>query len=844
MLKIKEVLTEYRKNPICIDNEKPLFGWKYEQSENTFQSSYRVLVASSKRLLATGNPDFWDSGEVLSSAQFGIEYEGKKLTSCTVYYVKVIVKDGKQQRSESDIFTFETGLLNESDWKGKWVSMPVNFQGGALAFRKDLEIPSAINIERARVYVCAVGYHELYFNGVKVEDYVLHPPVSDYSKTVYYSAYDITNLVAEKNAIGVLVGHGWLGDRKLLAQINVYYKDGTVFEDHTANCHGWWMSGSPIVSESIYGGETYDARREDEFNGWATAGYKSNWENGWMYTFLVPPVAGEKRACSIEPIRVCATNKIKSKKRIDRKNYLIDAGANISGWLKITASGARGAKIVVKYAEDILNGRINRINLRSAACTDTYIFRGKGEETYAPRFTYHGFRYAEIEIFGNVRLKEIVSEHVHTDVRPVGEFCCDNDVINKLHENAVRTEANNIHSIMTDCPQRDERLGWLNDLSTRIYQTVNNFSMENMLPKIIKDISETQSECGEIADTAPFFTGSRPADPASIAYILFALKSYRLYGNARIIKEEYNNLKAWVDSLLNRQNGYIMDYTYYNDWVAPAIFEDVHTDGIFVSTVFLYWHLVCLTELAEIADKPADKVEYAAHAEKCRAAIREKFFDGNNFASGTQCENSMPLNLGLCDKHERQGLAKNIADDILDHGKHSTCGNQGYRHMFYALSEEGYNDLLFETLINPDYPGWGYMIAQGATSVWERWEKKMEYEMHSFNHPMFASYDGWLYNCVGGIRVADDAVASDKFVIKPKIVSALNKVYASVETLRGKVSCLTVKKAGGYTFNICVPTNSRATVILPFAVVKMNGKKCNGKTFNLPSGTYCFNTRL
>lgn len=844
MLIIKEVLTEYRKNPLCIDNEKPLFGWKYEQSENAFQSSYRILVASGIELLATGVPDCWDSGEVFSSAQFGIEYAGKCLESCTIYYVKVKVTDGEGKSSESDVFTFETGLLMEADWKGKWVSMPVNFQGGALAFRKELSILSTENIARARVYVCAVGYHELYFNGVKVEDYVLHPPVTDYSKTVTYSAYDITGLIAKKNAIGVLVGHGWFGDRKLLAQINVFYKDGTVYEDHTENGSGWWVSGSPVVAASVYGGETYDARLEDEFEGWATAGYKCSWENGWLYTFLTPPVTGKKRACSIEPIRVCATYKIKSKKKIDGKIYLIDAGVNISGWLKITASGARGAKMTVKYAEDVIDGRINRINLRSAACTDTYIFRGKEQEIYAPRFTYHGFRYAEIEISGKVRLCEIVAEHVRTDVQPIGEFYCDNAALNSLHDIAVRTEANNIHSVMTDCPQRDERLGWLNDLTTRVYQTVNNFSMENMFPKTVKDISDTQNERGEIADTAPFFTGSRPADPVSVSYLLFALKSYRLYGNGRIIREEYGNLKAWVNSLLNRRKGYIMDYTYYNDWVAPDVFGDVRTDGIFVSTVFLYWHLICMAEIADIANKPADKKKYSTHAERCRKAIRKKYFDGNNFASGTQCENSISLNLGICDKRERRNLSHNIAEDIIKRGKHSTCGNQGYRHMFYALSEEGYNDLLFETLINPQYPGWGYMLAQGATSVWERWEKRVRPEMHSFNHPMFASYDGWLFNCVAGIRIAEDAVASDKFVIKPKIVSALKKVYASVNTLRGKVSCMTVKKAGGYSFYIRVPTNSRATVILPYSAVKMNGVKCEGKIFVLPSGTYTFYTNF
>ncbi|MBQ7164680.1 MAG: family 78 glycoside hydrolase catalytic domain, partial [Clostridia bacterium] len=620
MLKITDVLTEYKKNPVGIDNERPLFGWKYEQAADALQYSYRIEVAGSEELLAARRADLWDSGEVISSRQFGIEYGGKPLKSAQIAYFKVTVKDGEGNESVSETGRFEMGLLSEDDWKGEWVSMPVNFQGGAVSFRKELEFPTDKEVERVRVYVCAAGYHELYFNGKKIGDAVLQPPVTDYTKTVTYCVYDVTPEWGEKNVIGVLVGHGWLGDRKLLAQINVRYKDGTVAEDHTRNCWGWWMSGSPIVSDSIYGGEVYDARLEDKYEGWAAPGYVSGWENGWLYTFLTPALTGKKTAMSIEPIRVCAVNRVKSIKKTDKNTYLIDAGTNMAGWLKITAEGERGAKMTVRYAEDLSDGKINRLNLRSAACEDVYIFRGNGEESYAPRFTYHGFRYAEIVTEGKVKLGEITSEFVHSDVKPIGSFRSDNDVINKLHRNAFLTEANNLHSIMTDCPQRDERLGWLNDLSSRIYQTVNNYSMENFFPKIVKDITDTQNDKGEIADTAPFFTGSRPADPVSVCYLLFAIKSYRLYGNDRVLREYYDNFKAWTESLLSHSDGYIMDYTYYNDWVAP-VFDDVRTDGIYVSTVYLYWHLKCMAEIAAVTGRAKDRKKYLNHAKSCKNAI-------------------------------------------------------------------------------------------------------------------------------------------------------------------------------------------------------------------------------
>lgn len=843
MLKFTDVLVEYRKNPIGIDNRTPIFGWKYEQATDALQRSYRIEVAGSEQLLATGCADLWDSGEVFSSAQNGVEYAGKPLCSSQVAYVRVTVMDGKGEVSTSPVASFEMGLLEEDDWKGKWVSMPVSFQGGALQFRKELEIPTDKPIDRARIYVCAVGYHELYFNGKKVTDYVLHPAVTEYGRTVEYTTYDVTPYLADRNVIGVLVGHGWLGDRKLLAQINVHYKDGTVFEDHTQNCWGWWMSGSPIVEDSIYGGETYDARLEDDYEGWATADYRSGWDNGWLYTFLTAPVQGVKRAMSVNPIRVCDCRSIKSLKKQDKGHFLVDAGVNLAGWLRVKATGERGAKMILRYAEDLKDGRINRINLRSAACTDTYIFRGKGEEEYAPRFTYHGFRYVEIEIVGKVSLGGIIVEHVHSDVAPIGEFRCGNPIINKLHENAVLTEASNLHSIMTDCPQRDERLGWLNDLSSRIYQTVNNFSMESFFPKVIRDITETQNERGEIADTAPFYTGSRPADPVSVCYLLFALESYRRYGNARVLKEQYHGFKAWTESLLEKQQGYIMNYTYYNDWVPPATFEDVRTDGLYISSVYLYWHLVCLARIAGIIGKQSDRKKYLKHARNAKKAIVEKYFDGEKFSTGTQCENSVALSLGLCPRGAEGKLAATVASDIVAHGKHSTCGNQGYRHMFYALSDAGYNDLLLEMITNPEYPGWGYMISQGATSVWERWEKKMENEMHSFNHPMFGSYDGWLYNCVAGIDVAADAVGGGKVTVAPHPADGFGSVSASVQTARGRVSCSYRRTATGRIYDIQIPTNTTATIVMPGKILSVNGKKFAGCRLEVLSGEYRIVTR-
>lgn len=851
MLKFTKVHVEYEENPVGTDAERPLFGWQFENAEGEVQTSYRIEVASAafaaeasaKPTKNTAKPaekaDLWDSGEVLSSTQLGIPYGGKPLSSGQIAYFRVTVKNGAGETAVSGTGRFETALLSPEDWKGSWISMPVNFQGGALLLRKELAFPKG-EIDRVRCYVAAIGYHELYFNGVKVGDSVLAPAVTDYTKTVEYCVYDPTPYLGERNVIGLHVGHGWLGDRKILVQINVRYKDGTTYEDHTCNCNGWWMGRSPIVSDSIYGGEVFDARILDECEGWASPGFECGWDNGWLYSFLTPAPGGKLRAATQEPIRVVSRTPVKKLKKCPESHIFVDAGRNMAGWLRITATGERGAKMTVRYAEDVKDGRINRVNLRSAANEDVYIFRGTGEEVYAPRFTYHGFRYAEIETEGKVKILSAVAEAVRSGVRRAGSFVCDDKGVNALHEMAADTEGNNLHSIMTDCPQRDERLGWLNDLSSRIFQTVNNYSMERFFPKIVHDITDTQNEKGEIADTAPFYTGLRPADPVSVCYLLFALACVRLYGDTRTVRTEYSALKAWTDSLLAKQKDFILNYTYYNDWVAPAAFDDVRTDGVFVSSAYLYWHLRCMAQIAGIAGKTRDKGHYSSLAAQSKRALRAKYYKDGKFANGTQCENSIALWLGLCPAADRKKLAASVAADIRAHGNHCTCGNQGYRHLFYALGEAGYNDLLTQMLLNPEYPGWGYMLVQGATSVWERWEKEMGSEMHSFNHPMFGSYDGWLFNVVAGINVAPDAIGADKLVISPRPAARMGKIFARIETLRGTVSVgyTPLKKGGRY--EITVPANTSAQIILPARILSVGGKRQDkpAKKLSVGSGRY------
>lgn len=850
MLKIANLKVEYQVNPLGICARNPRFSWNFALSSQLVQATYRIRVASTPSLV-DHNADLWDSGICESREMTAVSYQGTPLSSRQQCFVRLDVTSVKGEQ-DSHRGTFEMGLLNEADFKGRWVSIPNNFQGSTLYFRKKLDIPTK-GLVRARAYIAGLGYHEFYLNGHKVSDRVLNPGLTDYRKTVLYDTYDITDHMEESdNVVGIEVGYGWLGSRKMIAQFYFDYADGKIIEDHS-NCNsGWWVSGSPVRDNSIYGGETYDARLEALTSPhWAHRDFEPAWDNGWMYTIVTQPLEGTLTSQQIEPIRIGRSYPAIRQTDMGNGIWVYDIGQNIAGWAKITVKGCSGAKVVLKYGEGLTDqGFVNQLNLRSATATDTYLLKGEGIETYQPRFTYHGFQYVQAEIEGDVKILTLEGQHVHTDVAIAGGFSCSDPDLNRLHQIAVITEQNNVHSIMTDCPQRDERFGWLNDLTTRIYQSIYNFHLERMLPKIVQDIAETKTKDGAISDTAPFYTGGTPADVTSISFLLFAEVAHQYYGDTEIALRFYPDMKDWVDYLLTRQKNYIMDYSYYGDWVAPEHLSSVKSDPIYVSSIFLNWHLQVLANLAKLVGKEEDFKTYQAHQIASKIAINQTYYNDSThlYSRGTQAENAFALNLGIAPEDDRDLIARNIADDIIKHGYHSTSGNQGYRHVFYCLTEAGYVDLLLKMIKNPEYPGWGYMLACNATTVWERWEKEMANIMHSFDHPMFGSYDAWFYRYLGGIQIGD-GVAADQITIQPVIPTDLDYVRCHFDSIRGTIVSNWEKQDGSIRYDITIPSNSEADICLQHPLQTVNGEKVKS-TFKagryhlrLASGQYVIITK-
>lgn len=843
MAEIISVKTEYRENPIGIQTQKPRFSWVFAAADGLIQRSCRILVASDPDLLQIGKADKWDSGELTTNRSVNVAYCGRALESCELCYVKVFA-DTTAGKAESAVFTFEMGL-SERDWAISWRTLPLTASGAGIVFRRNITLPADKKVMRARAYVLGLGYHEFYINGKKRGTGVLNPVVSDCNKIVYYNIYDVTDDLKEQNAIGILAGNGWFGSPQIAADLYVRFSDGTdmlIVAKEYERC--WKARRSPIVSNTLFDGETYDARIEEELIGWNEYNTSFGLNDGWY--FAVP-----KKHDPAVKIRAQQMEEITVQERIDvvslhktENAQIYDFGETLTGWCAVSAAGERGAKITLRFAEKLdESGALDRKSLRNAVNTDTYIFAGRESEQYRPRFSYRGFRYVEVRCEGAVRITELFAERLRTDTRRAGTFCCSDEFLNRLHEMAVRTEECNHHSILTDCPQRDERMGWLNDLSSRIFQTTYNFGMELFFDKISDDMTETMDENGAIKDTAPYYLGGNVADPVSVAYLLIGLFAYERYGDRRIIEKNYENYRKWTEFLTSRIENGLLPLGIYGDWV-PAISVVPCVSRRFnkgfpiplISTMSLYWHYRLIRFFAELTGRAEDEARYRQLGEQTRAAINDAFYDRASaaYCADIQAGNAMALSLGIAEESERPRILDAIVRDIRARGWHMTCGNQSYRHLIGVLADGGRNDVVLRILKNKEYPGWGYMLECGATTVWERWESEIsrtEENMHSYCHPMFGSYDYWFYRYLAGIR-AEGTEGPYAVEVAPWLTEEIPSVNCTYETLCGKIAVRYEIAGDTVDFWLTVPPNTTATVRLP------------GETLVLQSGSHRFQRRL
>jgi alpha-L-rhamnosidase len=791
---------EYLENPVGIDVEKPRFSWMLEHSRRgQNQTAYQIIV-SSDPLAET--PDIWDSNKVESDQSLHVVFGGQPLESDRTYYWKVKYWDNQDNPSAfSQVARFDTGLFREEDWEGEWI-------GGKNQLRKEFEILGPI--KRARVYVSGLGYYELRINGKKVGKNVLDPGYTTYEKRILYTSYDVTDSLQEgKNALGVLLGKGWSPVRLLMLQLNIQLEGGealSVFSDPS-----WRQMDGPIAQDSLYDGEVYDARLETP--GWDTPGYDAK---SWLPvdTGFVPK--GILSAQMIPPIQVVDTIVPTCMTNPQKDVYVFDMGQNFSGWVELRVSGPRGSRVTMRHAELLYeNGMINQENLRSAWAEDVYILKGAEQEIYAPRFTYHGFRYVELTGYPGVPSVETIrGKVVHTAVEQVGNFSCSNSILNKLQHLILWSQKTNLHSIPTDCNQRDERMGWLGDAHLTAEMAMMNFDMGAFYTKFIRDIRDVQDKEGALTDTVPFIWGQRPADPAwGTAYPLLCWYMYRYYGDKSLLKSHYDGVKEYVEFLRSKAKNDLLDFSHYGDWVAVE-----KAPGDLVSSFYYYYDVVLLMKMAQALEYDAEIKTYKALAEKIRAAFHKKYYDPDRkiYANGTQTANLLPLYMDIVPDEERGAVFGNLRNDILyKNNTHLTTGIIGTKYLMEVLTQNRACDLAYELATQTTYPSWGYMISKGATTLWELWQYKTGPSMNSHNHPMFGSIGAWFHHALAGITQPEGHSGFQNILIQPKMVRDLRYAAGTIHTPRGRVHSGWMRSARSLSLDVRIPVNTQAEIHLP-----------------------------
>jgi alpha-L-rhamnosidase len=831
-MKIADLKCEYATNPIGLDILTPQFSWQiHSEQRGTKQRAYQIVVARSLEDLTIGSRFLWDTGKVPSGKSAGILYAGPALESRKRYYWHLRIWTSRDSVIQSsDPVFFEMGLLKPSDWRASWIGSPAKWSGRVLYFRRAFQTEG--RVKQARAYISGLGYYVLYINGLRVGDHVLDPGTSDYSKRVLYATYDIAPLLEESNALGVMVGPGWYGVPKLLLQVEVTYEDNR--KQVIASCwdpyENWLVSTGPIIRSSVFDGELYDARQERPH--WSSTegpvGGTSRTDQ-WINAVVTDAPGGEMVSQIQEPIKVVETLVPTIIGRPAEGVYVLDAGRNLSGWAAIEVRGTEGTKISLRFAESLKeDGTVSQENLRSAAAEDIYIVKGAGAEQWEPSFTYHGFRYVQVEGFPYEPAgDDILIRVVRSAVESTGKFRCSNELLNRIHLMVRSTEACNLHSIPTDCPQRDERMGWLNDMTVRIEQALYNFDLSRFYTKWIADIRDTQAADGSITDTAPFRWGFRPADPVSASYLLTVLKSFEFYGNERIVSQYFGALKAWVDYLASRTDEGIVTYSYWGDWSPPeqfgvpgsvgsgAVSRD--TPGKLMSTGYLFYCAKLISQLAALLGNEADAVLYQELAKRTADAFSRTWWneETGGYGSNNQACNSFALFLRLVDKGNVSRVVENLVQDVERHKCHLTTGNLCTKYLLEALTEYGHPELAYQIATQESYPGWGYMLANGATTLWERWENKTGGEMNSHNHPMMGSVGSWFYKYGVGILPEVDGPGFEKFTVKPIIFNELTYVDGEYNSVKGVIRSAWKKEAGSIYLDLTVPGNSTATVFVP-----------------------------
>jgi alpha-L-rhamnosidase len=844
-IQIQRVKVENLINPIGVDVKQPRFSWVMSSSKrNVLQSAYEIRMAKTQSEVTSGKNLVWSSEKINSDQSQFVLYSGPTLNSGEKYFWQVRVWDnaGKSSPWSSPSF-WQMGLLQADNWKAKWIG-PGFEEDSVLRpspyFRKQFE--SRKVILSATAYVTALGLYEGFINGKRIGDAYLTPGWTSYNKRHQYQQYDVTNLVRQgNNAVGFVLGSGWYrgfiafeGQKNfygksvgLLFQMEIKYTDGT--SEWIISDENWKSSTGSIQSSEIYHGETIDARKEQ--NGWSESNFN---DQSWTGVKILQHDFSKLVGTYNEPIRKHETFKPIKSIKTPKGELVFDFGQNLVGWVQVKVKGNAGDKITLYHAEVLDKaGNFYTENLRPAKQRNVYILKGGMDEIFEPHFTFQGFRYIKVEGYpGELKPENFTAIALYSDMKPTGAFTSSHPLINQLQKNIQWGQRGNFLDVPTDCPQRDERLGWTGDAQAFSRTAAFNFDVHNFFAKWLKDLAADQ-ENGSVPFVVPdvvrfggqFSGGSAGwADAATI----IPWDMYLAYGDKKVLEDQYGSMKAWVQWIESKSKDDLWNTGFhFGDWLFYRPFDDndgrsAVTDKYLIAQCFFAHSTQLLINAAKVLGKIQDVQHYSERLKKIKEAFQKEYMTPTGrLVSGTQTAYVLSLNFDMLPEEQRQQAATRLVENVRSYGNHLSTGFLGTPYLCHVLSRFGHDDVAYTLLEQENYPSWLYPVKMGATTIWERWDgikPDSTFQtpgMNSFNHYAYGAIGDWMYRVVTGIDTEESSPGYKRIVIKPHPGGKLTSAKSDLETPYGLVSSSWRKENGKIILEVKIPTNTRATIYIP-----------------------------
>jgi len=847
-MRLANLQCEYLTNPLGIDVSAPRLSWQMDdETQGALQSSYQLIIGTDSAAVSHNTGNAWQTLKIKSDEQ-RTTYHGKKLLPFTRYYWKVNEWDKNNRLITSKISFFETGMIDQRNWRGAWIRdiRDIDLKPAA-RFRKTFSLNK--KILRARAYIAAAGLYELFINGQRIGDHRLDPMYTRFDRRTLYVTYDVTSQLQQgNNAIGVSLGNGWYNHQSTA----VWYFDKAPWRARPAFCldlqitysdqsvetistdRNWKTTLGPTDFNSIYTGEHYDARKE--MPDWNRPSFV---DSAWSDAIYAPAPSSHIVAQNIRPIRFCEEIPAMNMRKISDTVYVFDLGRNIAGLSQVRLKGEEGTVVRVRHGERLYpNGRVDLSNIdvhyrptdnTDPFQTDIYILKGGDTaEGFMPHFNYKGFQYVEITSDKPINLSEeaVTGYFMHSDVPPIGKINSSNEIINKIWTAANNSYLSNLYGYPTDCPQR-EKNGWTGDAQIASETGLYNFDAITVYEKWMADHRDEQQPNGVLPSIVPtggwgYEWGNGPDWTSTIAIIPWNL--YLFYGDDKTLFDCYDNIKRYVDHINELYPSGLCSWG-LGDWVPVKSKADVQL----TSTCYYYADVAILVKAAKLLHKNDDYTAYSSLAEKIKLAFNKKYFNAekNIYASGIQTELAVPLFWGLVPENLKTKVAESLAKKVLSDSTKLDVGLLGTKAILNSLSENGYADLAYQLASKESYPSWGWWIVHGATTLHENWPLDAGSDI-SLNHIMFGEISAWFYKALGGIKPDPVHPGFKNVLIEPHFVQRLDHFYCEHDGPYGKIISSWKRNNGAIEYTVVIPANSSASVTLP------------GKTMQLFSGKYVF----